>query len=263
MGLTGLMWWIDRWRKSTAYMDMTLEEQGAYRNLLDEACLRGGPLPDDERILARASGDATAWKRVRGAVLAHFTLSSEGYRHETLDEVIGQSQRRIDKQKAYYDRKKSHEPGHDGGNKHGNKHGNKAGNKASNKHGHDGGNNATGNAVIKPVTRILDLDQDVRTSTGAVRRHTPKPVEISNPSSQDATPGTFGLYCTLAREARQQSSDVDGSDQIGNIAEWCKTLCAQRSIQYDGEIVTKAIEAVMKADERAAARPMRRTASRG
>jgi hypothetical protein len=97
-----------------------------------------------------------------------------------------------------------------------------------------------------------------RTSTGALRRHPPRPVEISHPSSLNATPGTFGLYCTLAREARQQSTDVDQSDQIGNIAEWMKTLCARRSIQYDGEIVTKAIEAVMQADAREAVGPMRR-----
>lgn len=92
--------------------------------------------------------------------------------------------------------------------------------------------------------------KSVRTSTAAARRSTPQPVEISNASSRDATPGTFGLYCTIAREARQRSQDDDGSDQIGNIAEWMKTLCAQRSIQYDSEIVTKAIEAVMTADER-------------
>lgn len=92
-------------------------------------------------------------------------------------------------------------------------------------------------------------DPQERTSTAAPRRSAPKPVEISNPSSRDATAGTFGLYCTLAREARQQSNNVDHSDDLGNIAEWMKTLCARRAIQYDGEIVIRAIEAVLKADE--------------
>lgn len=87
MRLTALFWWIDRWRKSSAYMDMTLEEQGAYRNLLDEAHLRGGPLPNDERILAKACGDATAWPRVQLRVMARFTLHPDGWRNETLDEV--------------------------------------------------------------------------------------------------------------------------------------------------------------------------------
>jgi len=133
MGLSGLMWWIDRWRKSTAYTDMTLEEQGAYRNLLDEACLRGGYIPNDERILARACGDVTAWKRVKEPVLAHFVLTSQGYRNETLLEVIRKTVVRIEKQKRYRDRKKNgndggNEPGNDAGNEHGNASRNDAGN---------------------------------------------------------------------------------------------------------------------------------------
>ncbi len=88
---TGLFWWIDRWRKSSAYMDMTLAEQGAYRNLLDEAHLRGGPLPNDERILAKACGDALAWPTVRDVVMARFTLSADGWRNETMDEVYART----------------------------------------------------------------------------------------------------------------------------------------------------------------------------
>lgn len=72
-------------------MDMTLEEQGAYRNLLDEAHLRGGPLPNDERILAKACGDALAWKRVQTAVMARFELRPDGWHNETLDRIIAKS----------------------------------------------------------------------------------------------------------------------------------------------------------------------------
>ncbi len=70
---------------------MTLEEQGAYRNLLDEAHLRGGPLPKDERILAKACGDALTWERVRSAVIARFVLHEDGWRNETLDEVYAKT----------------------------------------------------------------------------------------------------------------------------------------------------------------------------
>lgn len=101
MRLTGLWWWIDRWRKSTAYTDMTLEQQGAYRNLLDEACLRGGPIPNDERILARACGDSSRWRRVRDVVMARFTLTDEGWRNATLDEVLAESTRRSEKQRQW------------------------------------------------------------------------------------------------------------------------------------------------------------------
>ena len=89
---TGAWWWIDRWRKSTAYTDMTLAEQGAYRNLLDELWLRGGLLPLDERTLARACGDALEWAAVRDHVLAHFERTPDGYRNRTHDEVAEKSE---------------------------------------------------------------------------------------------------------------------------------------------------------------------------
>lgn len=87
----GLMWWIDRWRQSTAFTDLTLEEQGAYRNLLDECALRGGPIPNDERTLGKASGDALRWPAVRDVVLARFTLELDGWHHPTMDLVLRQS----------------------------------------------------------------------------------------------------------------------------------------------------------------------------
>lgn len=87
-------WWIDRWRKSTAYTDMTLAEQGAYRNLIDELWLRGGAVPDEDRILAKVSGAGMDWPKVRGAVLARFYLTPEGWRNETHDEVAAQSRDR-------------------------------------------------------------------------------------------------------------------------------------------------------------------------
>jgi uncharacterized protein YdaU (DUF1376 family) len=81
-------WWIDRWRKSTAYTDMTLAEQGAYRNLLDELWLREGPLPDDDRILGRISGDPVEWPRVREKVLSRFRKTPAGWVNDTQAEVL-------------------------------------------------------------------------------------------------------------------------------------------------------------------------------
>lgn len=115
MRLTALWWWIDRWRKSTAYTDLTLEQQGAYRNLLDEAHLRGGAIPNNERILAKACGDARVWRRVRPAVIARFVLTDDGWHNETLDVVLRESQRRAEKQRSYRNRQ-----GNEGGNAAGN-----------------------------------------------------------------------------------------------------------------------------------------------
>jgi len=84
-------WWIDRWRKSTAYTDMTAEEQGVYRNLLDECWLRGGVIPPDDFALKKISGDPDAWPRVKDKVLARFYEVPGGLRNETADEVIRKS----------------------------------------------------------------------------------------------------------------------------------------------------------------------------
>jgi hypothetical protein len=66
---------------------MTAEQQGVYRNLLDELWLRDGCIPNDERILAKIGGDPEAWPRVREVVLARFQKTQDGLRHETHDEV--------------------------------------------------------------------------------------------------------------------------------------------------------------------------------
>jgi uncharacterized protein YdaU (DUF1376 family) len=139
MGLTALWWWIDRWRKSTAYTDLTLEEQGAYRNLLDEANLRGGAIPNVERILAKACGDATRWSAVRPAVMAHFSLEADGWHNETLDAVLKESMRRAHKQQRY---RAAHPrravvafTGNGTGNQSGNETGNAPGNQGGNRRG--------------------------------------------------------------------------------------------------------------------------------
>lgn len=99
-----MTWWIDRWRKSTAFTDLSLEQQGAYRNLLDEAWLRGGALPLDDRALAKASGDATRWRHVRKTVMQRFVKKADGWHNETLDGVLAVSERRAARQSRYRER---------------------------------------------------------------------------------------------------------------------------------------------------------------
>lgn len=131
MRFNALWWWIDRWRKSTAYTDMTLEEQGAYRNLLDEATLRGGALPNDERILAKACGDALKWKTVRRAVMARFEVRGDGLHNRTLDAVLRESYTRAEKQARY--RTKRNARGNSDSNEEGNEEGNREGDSPGNK----------------------------------------------------------------------------------------------------------------------------------
>jgi len=96
------MWWIDRWRQSDAYARMTAEEQGLYRNLCDEVVLReSGVIPDDQRILAKASGDHEAWARSGQSVLKSMTRVDGGWTNDTAMEVKTESARRSKKQRDY------------------------------------------------------------------------------------------------------------------------------------------------------------------
>lgn len=99
--MRGLYWWIDRWRSSSAYMDLDLECQGAYRNLLDEGCLRDGGIPNDPQLLARASGDAARWPKLQARVMRRFQLVDGAWHNDTLDLVLRESQLRADKQRQY------------------------------------------------------------------------------------------------------------------------------------------------------------------
>lgn len=79
-------WWLDRWRKSTAFTDMTVEEQGAYRNLLDEIWIReDGVIP--ERSLGKASGDSVAWPRLAKKVLRWMKRVPGGWTNQTAMDV--------------------------------------------------------------------------------------------------------------------------------------------------------------------------------
>lgn len=89
-GYSAYPWLIDRWRKSGAYLEMTSREQGMYRNLIDEAVLRDGVIPNDERLLSRACGDPLEWPDARDKVLRWFTptLDGKGLENEVVTEIV-------------------------------------------------------------------------------------------------------------------------------------------------------------------------------
>ena len=117
--MRGAFWWIDRWRQSSAYMDLSAEERGVYRELLDELWLRDGLLPANDRLFERLSGSPEVWARVGKNVITRFALTPEGYRNKTHDEVSGESAKRAERQKRY--RNKDRNVTHNGdGNEDGN-----------------------------------------------------------------------------------------------------------------------------------------------
>ena len=103
--LTGVLWWVDRWRKSSAFSDMTAEQQGLYRNLLDEVWLREDHIiPDVPRILAKISGDPEAWGRSGDIVLKWMKKVEGGWTHETALETIRSAELRAERQARYRNR---------------------------------------------------------------------------------------------------------------------------------------------------------------
>lgn len=98
-------WLIDLWRSSRASREMTMAEQGAYRNLLDEIWIREGPLPLDEAKLAAISGAYSEWPALRAGVLAHFHRGIDGWHHPVAEKVMRESKRLAVKQARYRARK--------------------------------------------------------------------------------------------------------------------------------------------------------------
>lgn len=111
-------WWIDRWRASTAYTDMTVEQQGLYRNLLDEVWMREDHVVP-EASLGKASGDPIAWEKHGPFILRWMKKVRGGYTNETALEVVDSSKKRAEKQQRYRDKQRNNE-GNDGGNDTGN-----------------------------------------------------------------------------------------------------------------------------------------------
>ena len=71
--MRGQIWWVDRWRQSSARTSLGLSERAIYRELLDEVWLREQPLPNDDTVLARiALATPREWARAKAKVLANF-----------------------------------------------------------------------------------------------------------------------------------------------------------------------------------------------
>lgn len=83
---------IEKYRRKTGHLNIA--EHGAYRLLMDAYWDMRGPLPADEtRLRKLIRADPDEWNAVRDAVLAFFTLTDEGWRHEKIDENLAEAER--------------------------------------------------------------------------------------------------------------------------------------------------------------------------
>jgi uncharacterized protein YdaU (DUF1376 family) len=219
---TGLFWWIDRWRKSSAYMDMTVEQQGAYRNLLDEAHLRGGPLPNDERILAKACGDALIWDRVRVAVMARFDLRDDGWHNDTLDEVYRRTmQLSAARSKAGISGNRKRWP------------------------------KTLASAIASPIANASSPSPSPSPSPDQSPSPNTIPVSLQQAKRKIRTAPLAPISMTspvenikiITKLAHEVLRGLNGHAYLGaDVVEDIKTLCAKRKIAYDAEVVRKALD---------------------
>lgn len=212
-------------------MDMTLEEQGAYRNLLDEAHLRGGPLPNDERILAKACGDALAWVRVGPVVMARFTLQRDGWHNETLDEIYTKSAE-LSSERA--------EAGRLGGIKSGESK-RKAKEIAKEKqNGKAPSMTDEANGIAKLVAKSKSPSPSLSPSLVSGAVSTKIRTAPAAPSPHREPVENIKIITKLAHEVLKglNGHAYEGADVVDEI----KTLCARRKITYDTATVRRALD---------------------
>lgn len=95
------------------------------------------------------------------------------------------------------------------------------------------------NSVTRPFVRELSTSTSTSTnttSTGVTRRFALHAQESKTPS--------FALATVVMREAIDRSWQLDHDTGIANVGEHFKTLCAQRGLAYDGDLVRTAYDAV-------------------
>jgi hypothetical protein len=63
-------------------------------------------------------------------------------------------------------------------------------------------------------------------------------------------PATFALACVVMSEALELARTVDQDLTVATAGEHFKTLCAQRGLAYDGDLVRRAYDAVLVAHAR-------------
>lgn len=80
--------WTDRWMTSSAFL-LPAEPRGVYREMLTQAWMRGGSLPDDHEAIQRACGlTRSEWKRCWPKVQRYWRVEGETLVNDTQLEVM-------------------------------------------------------------------------------------------------------------------------------------------------------------------------------
>lgn len=206
-------WYPRDYMSDALVVSMTLEQEGAYRRLMDVCWLERG-LPTDLNELwrlAKAPSRDAFTRRIWPVVGRKFQPRKGRLQHKRLDrERAKQAKTRKARQLAARDRWDRQQCKQDA--------------------------NASD---LQCLTSSSSTSTAVGTekSTGAARRTL---------RSVENTDGTYALYCVIAKEARTKSLQDDGTESIANVAAIFKQLCADRHLTYDGDEAARAIEAACR-----------------
>ena len=89
-------WYPALYRADT--LDLTLEQDGAYRRLIDHYCHTERPIPNDDNAIADIIGvSLDKWLEVKEKVTRYFRVSNAHLTHQTCDEVIKEYKERTDR----------------------------------------------------------------------------------------------------------------------------------------------------------------------
>jgi uncharacterized protein YdaU (DUF1376 family) len=210
-------WYPRDYMSDALVVSMTLEQEGAYRRLMDVCWLEGGlPTSIDElwRLAKAPSRDRFA-KFIWPLVGRKFQPRKGKLQHKRLDrERAKQAKTRKARTLAANGRWEKERSKRDAN--------------ASDLQCLTSSSSTSSSTAVDKKIKITD----------AARR----PVENSRPPDV----GAFGLYVRIAKEAREQSNRDDGSDSVSNITAIFKDLCGARNLAYDGDLAARAIDAVLR-----------------
>jgi uncharacterized protein YdaU (DUF1376 family) len=95
-----MSWYIGDYRRDTGRLNTV--EHGAYRLLIDEYFVGGGPLPDDDKILRRivCADTLEEWQAIRPAVERFFRVEDGKWHHKRVEKELDAARKRAAKARA-------------------------------------------------------------------------------------------------------------------------------------------------------------------
>jgi hypothetical protein len=107
-----------------------------------------------------------------------------------------------------------------------------------------------GNLSAVDISRTRARAVPVPRTTKSTSTDAPRRLAFAREKNPDPDPATFALACVVMSEALDLARTVDHDLTVATAGEHFKTLCAQRGLAYDADLVRRAYDAVIVAHAR-------------